>query len=139
MLRRTLPIGVAAILAVACGGGGGLSVTGVKPNRGPYSGGDPIILEGTGFKPTVGVSIYFGDKKTKRYEVKSESQIEVDPPANMICAVVDIKLVFDDARSIVVPKAFTYIDPLATALGLTRENCAKVTAAGLTAATPQEP
>ena len=137
---RTRMMGLfGVVLLGACGGGGGLSVTGVKPNKGPYNGGDQIVLEGTGFRPTVGVSIYFGDKKTKQYEVKSETAIEVTPPANMVCAVVDIKLVFDDAKSIVVPKAYTYIDPLAPNLGLTRDNCAKVSAAGLTAATPQEP
>ena len=135
--RIALPIGVVA-LAVACGGGGGLSVTAVKPSEGPYNGGDFTVLEGSGFKPTAGVTIYFGDKKAKDYEVRSESEIRVAPPAHMVCQVVDIKLVFDDAKSIVVSKAYTYIDPLAPNLGLTRDNCEKVTAAGGTAAKPRD-
>ena len=138
--RLASSLGVVAFcLAAACGGGGGLSVTGVKPNKGPYNGGDTTTIEGSGFSATAGVTLYFGDKKAKDYRVESEEKITVRPPANMICSVVDIKLVFDDARSIVVPKAYTYIDPLAPFLGLTKDACQKVTAAGMTAAAPQEP
>jgi hypothetical protein len=139
--RRLVFLGllVATSASVSCGGKGGLSVSEVSPNKGPHYG-DNVYLHGSGFKPTAGVSIYFGDKKAKDYLVESDSKIRVFAPAHPVCAVVDIKLVFDDATSIMVPKAYTYIDPLAPFLGLTKEACASIVETPTTAAAkPQAP
>ncbi len=130
---RLIFVGLLLVTLASCGGKGGLSVTGVEPNKGPHYG-DNVFLTGSGFKPTAGVSIYFGDKKAKDYVVESESKIKVFAPAHPVCSVVDIKLVFDDATSIVVPKAYTYIDPLAPNLGLTKDACASVPVSNSTAA-----
>jgi hypothetical protein len=130
---RLVFVGLLAGALLGCSGGGGLSVSEVQPNKGPHYG-DTVYLKGSGFKPTAGVSIYFGDKKAKDYLVESESSIRVFAPAHPVCSVVDIKLVFDDAKSIMVPKAYTYIDPLAPNLGLTADACAAVQTSNSTSA-----
>jgi IPT/TIG domain-containing protein len=102
-----------AIFAAAggCNEKKGLSVSpDIKPNRGPYLGGDPVTISGTGFSPTQSVQIYFGSRAAKAPVVK-EGEIVVEPPAGEVGKTVDVVLVFPDSKSITIKNAYTYIDP----------------------------
>jgi hypothetical protein len=88
-----------------------LAVTKIHPKRGPYMGGDPVTISGTGFSPTQGITVYFGKNKAKPPVIKETGVILVEPPAGENGATVDVEIVFDDARTLKIPKAYTYFDP----------------------------
>jgi hypothetical protein len=92
-----------------------LAVKSIHPIRGPYIGGDPVTITGTGFSPTQDITIYFGKNKAKPPVIKEGGEIVVDPPAGELNSTVDVELVFGDARILRIPKSYTYIDPTATA------------------------
>jgi hypothetical protein len=92
-----------------------LAVKSIHPTRGPYIGGDPVTITGTGFTPTQDITIYFGKNKAKPPVIKENGEIVVDPPAGELNSTVDVELVFGDARILRIPKSYTYIDPTATA------------------------
>lgn len=93
---------------------GELAVKSIHPVRGPYIGGDPVTITGTGFSPTQDITIYFGKNKAKPPVIKENGEIVVDPPAGQLNSTVDVELVFGDARILHIPKSYTYIDPTAT-------------------------
>jgi hypothetical protein len=97
-----------------------LTVTGLRPSVGPYIGGDPVIVTGSGFQSPgpQGLKVYFGKKAAKQVVILSGTEIRVDPPAGEIGQVVDVDLVFDDARQKKLPGAYTYIDPTGTPHGV---------------------
>jgi len=88
-----------------------LAVTKIYPKRGPYMGGDPVTISGTGFSPTQGITVYFGKNKARSPVIKETGEIVVEPPAGENGATVDVEIVFDDARTLKIPKAYTYFDP----------------------------
>jgi hypothetical protein len=100
---------------VACTEKTGVSVSKVYPTRGPYIGGDPVTISGSGFTPSQVSEIYFGKNPAKRPVVKEGGDIVVDPPAGSVGETVDIVIILSDARTITLPKAYSYIDPTATA------------------------
>ena len=88
-----------------------LAVTKIYPKRGPFMGGDPVTITGTGFSPQQGITIYFGKKKAKPPVIKESGEIVVEPPAGDIGTTVDVEIVFDDAKTLKIPAAYTYFDP----------------------------
>jgi hypothetical protein len=103
-----------AILSTACNDHKGLSITEIKPNRGPFMGGDPVHIFGTGFSATQGMQIYFGKNKARSPVIKESGEIIVEPPAGNINETVDVEIIFDDSKRMLSPKAYTYIDPTDT-------------------------
>ena len=91
-----------------------LTVVSLKPNVGPYTGGDPATIHGSGFQtPTPhGMKVYFGKRAAQRVVISSDREIVVEPPAGEIGQTVDVEIVFDDARTARLPRAYTYIDPI---------------------------
>jgi hypothetical protein len=115
-MRRTALILLAILsTAAACSEKKELGVSKIYPTRGPYIGGDPVTISGTGFRPTQGITVYFGKNKSRPPVIKENGEIVVDPPAGTIGEQVDVEIVFDDARTLKIPKAYTYIDPTASA------------------------
>lgn len=110
-MRRILLFALPLLMLAACQGKQELSVTKIYPTRGPYIGGDPVTISGSGFKPTQGISIYFGKNKAKPPVIKENGEIVVEPPAGDVGQTVDVEIVFDDSRSLKIPNAYTYFDP----------------------------
>jgi hypothetical protein len=103
------------LLGLGCSEGSSkLSVTGLKPKIGPYIGGDPVTITGSGFQTPgpQGMKVYFGKKEAKRVVLVSDTELRVEPPAGDIEQTVDVEVVFDDARAAKLPKAYKYIDPV---------------------------
>ena len=111
MRRSLLSIFALLLFVVSCQEKTELAVTKIKPTRGPYIGGDPVTITGTGFKPSQGITVYFGKNKARPPVIKENGEIVVDPPAGEIGQQVDVEIVFDDARTLKIPKAYTYFDP----------------------------
>ncbi len=91
----------------------GISVSNIHPRRGPYMGGDPVTISGTGFSSTLIDSIHFGKNKARPPVVKENGDIIVEPPAGQVNETVDIEIILNDARAVKIPNAYTYIDPTA--------------------------
>jgi IPT/TIG domain-containing protein len=111
-MRRKLPAFLLFFLFLgSCQEKTELSVTKLHPTRGPYMGGDPVTITGSGFKPQLGITIYFGKNKAKPPVIKENGEIVVEPPAGEIGQTVDVEIVFDDARTLKLPQAYSYFDP----------------------------
>ena len=114
-LVRFAILSIVPVLVLGCSEKQELAVKSIHPIRGPYIGGDPVTITGTGFSPTQDITIYFGKNKAKPPVIKEGGEIVVDPPAGELNSTVDVELVFGDARILRIPKSYTYIDPTATA------------------------
>src|SRR6266571_6375474 len=113
-MRRTrflLPLLVFAGLLLGCDEKKEISVTDIFPKRGPFMGGDPVTIKGTGFSPSQGITIYFGKKKARPPVIKESGEILVEPPAGEPGSTVDVEIEFADSRRLVLQKAYTYYDP----------------------------
>jgi hypothetical protein len=102
-------------LAACTGDKPGLSVKSIHPSRGPYLGGDPVTISTTGFSSTIIDSIRFGKSKARPPIVKENGDLIVEPPGGTANQTVDIEIILNDARTIKIPGAYTYIDPTAPA------------------------
>ena len=114
---KTMMIG-ACILALGlafgagCGGDEGLKVTKVEPKEGPFGGGDPVRIHGSGFgeSGTRKADVYFGQNKAQVLEISSDMMI-VRPPGGKVDEKVSIMIVFEHSKKIVIEDAYKYIDP----------------------------
>ncbi len=88
-----------------------ISVTDIFPKRGPFMGGDPVTIKGTGFTAAQGITVYFGKKKARPPVIKESGEIIVEPPAGEVGSTVDVEIEFADSRRLVLPKAYSYYDP----------------------------
>jgi hypothetical protein len=101
-------------MGAACSKKSGVQISGISPKRGPFLGGDPVTITGSGFSSTQGFSVYFGTNKAKNPIVRGDSEIVVSPPAGKENETVDVEIEFDDAHRMKIPKAYTYYDPTKT-------------------------
>jgi hypothetical protein len=113
-MANVLPL-VALALALAmtgCEKKEGLRITGIDPKTGPYTGGTIVTVHGSGFQEggVKGVKVYFGEKEATRVYIDGDDKIKVEPPAGEIDQTVDLLFLFDDARKLEYPKAYTYQD-----------------------------
>ncbi|HKA88680.1 MAG TPA: IPT/TIG domain-containing protein [Haliangiales bacterium] len=88
-----------------------ISVSEIFPKRGPFMGGDPVTIKGTGFSASQGITIYFGKKKARPPVIKGTDEIIVEPPAGEPGASVDVEIEFADSRRLKLEKAYSYYDP----------------------------
>lgn len=116
-LRRALFLlsALCLVSAAGCGEDEALKITSVEPEVGTYEGGDVVTIHGSGFQAggAKGVKVYFGGRSAKILRFEGNDELKVESPAGTKGEVVDILVVFDDARRHTYPKAFTYTDPAA--------------------------
>lgn len=112
ILRCMLAVALAAF-ALGCEEKKGLQITGIEPKTGPYMGGDPVTISGHGFSSegAKGVEVWFGDKKGRNIRFRGDTKLVVDAPGGEVGEVVNVVVVFDDARTKTLNNAYTYVDP----------------------------
>ena len=121
-VRRIVPalslLAVAALVG-ACEKDPGLRITGIEPNVGPVTGGGTVTVSGSGFQAggVKGVRVYFGENESRRVFIEGDGMIKVEPPAGKAEQTVDVMFLFDDARKLEYPKAYTYRDFTKNSLG----------------------
>ncbi len=103
-------VALSALLLTACGDDSGLKVTKISPKEGPYQGGDPVTISGSGFDKTRPSSVFFNDRPGRIISVESDA-IKVEPPGGTVNEKVTIKIVFDDSRRKELKEIYTYIEP----------------------------
>jgi hypothetical protein len=112
LLRFALITLVASLAGTGCEGSSKLRITGIDPNSGPVTGGTLVTVHGNGFQAggVKGVRVYFGGKEATRVVIEGDDKMKVEPPAGEPGQTVDLLFLFDDARKLEYPKAFTYKD-----------------------------
>lgn len=90
----------------------GLHITGIEPASGTYTGNTTVTISGSGFQEdgAKGVSVRFGDREARVLGFVGDGELKVETPAGEVGKTVDVLVVFDDARSLVLEKAYTYSD-----------------------------
>src|SRR5262249_2417540 len=102
----------AALATSACGRKPGLRITDIDPKVGPSTGGSLVTVQGSGFQEggVKGVKVYFGDHEASRVYIDGDDKIKVEPPPGEVGKTVDLMFLFDDAKTLTYPKAYTYQD-----------------------------
>jgi hypothetical protein len=107
-MRRLL---VALGMLCAAGCSNELKVTEAEPEHGAYTGGEEIIIKGSGFQPgRGGVRVMFGKREAGSVAIESANKIKVQSPAGDKNTTVDISIIFDDGRAFMLKNGFKYID-----------------------------
>jgi hypothetical protein len=101
-------IAVALMLVSGCNKEFG--ITGVSPEVGMLSGGEPIEINGSGFDTHMGVSVYFGTIKAPKVVVNNEKKMTVSTPSSSETKTVDIRIALDDGREFLIPDAFRFVE-----------------------------
>jgi len=90
----------------------GLRITGIEPTSGTHGGSTTVNIRGTGFQEdgAKGVKVYFGEQEARVIGFVGDGVLKVETPAGEVGKTVDVLLVFDDARSLPLEKAYTYTE-----------------------------
>ena len=104
-----------ALAMPACDKEEGLKIKSISPKSGPPDGAGAVTIHGNGFESggAQGVTVYFGEKKARFLRFDGDTKMVVVPPAGDEGQVVDVMVVFGDAREHRFPAAYKYIDPKA--------------------------
>lgn len=112
-LAALLSLGILALATTsACESKKGLGITGLTPRSGPPGGGDAVRIKGHGFTTggAKGIKVYFGTGEGRNVVFENDETIRVEPPPGEVGQVVDVVIMFDDARTATLEKAYTYAD-----------------------------
>jgi hypothetical protein len=99
-------------------GGGPCAIAALVPPGGDVSGGDTVLIQGSGFSPNTGVLI--GDAPCPSVTYLSSSEIEIVTPPNVAqapCLGCGVPMIHDvvvapaNRDPCILEKAFTYVDP----------------------------
>jgi hypothetical protein len=106
-----LAFGLAA--GTGCSKDEGLKITSIEPREGPFGGGDPVTIYGSGFQSggTKSADVYFGKNKATVLEFEGDDKMIVSPPGGKPDETVKITIIFGDSRKIEIEDAYKYIDP----------------------------
>ena len=111
MTRYSSFFGLSALLFVFTGceqKGGPLRVDAVDPPQGVASGGDSVVIKGSGFQPgKTQVDVRFGRMRADQVIVSSTNKINViTPPGDR--GPVDVTVMFDNGEHFKIPQGFSY-------------------------------
>jgi hypothetical protein len=111
-LAALLALGTLVTATSACSDDNKLRINGISPRTGPPGGGDPVRINGNGFQAggAKGIKVYFGNAEGHNIVFENDETIRVEPPPGEVGQVVDIVIMFDDARTATLEKAYTYAD-----------------------------
>jgi hypothetical protein len=85
------------------------SIRSVSPGVGTLSGGEQVEINGSGFDPQMGMSVYFGNRQADNVVISSTNKLIVMSPASSKEENVDIRVALDDGKEYLVKDGFRYI------------------------------
>jgi hypothetical protein len=103
-------VGVVALIAFACGCEKEFGANGVLPGSGILTGGETVTISGGGFRRDVGMTVYFGTMKADNVMVRSAEAIVVTTPPAKVESKVDIRIITDDGKELLLKQAFQYLN-----------------------------
>ncbi|MCZ6691713.1 MAG: IPT/TIG domain-containing protein [Planctomycetota bacterium] len=93
-------------------GGGGCSVTGVSPSSGPVTGGNSVIVGGTGFDQSMPAGVLFGLQAATNVVVNNQFSISCRvPPGAAASQSVDVTVISENGDQCVGVGIYTYDPP----------------------------
>ncbi len=119
MLRGILARSLAGVLGLvlllglnACSKDEGLKIKRISPKEGPFEGGDPVTIYGSGFQEggAKSVNVYFGTRKARVRGFEGNDKLIVEAPGGNKGETVNVKLIFGDSRTLEIENAYKYID-----------------------------
>lgn len=115
ILARSLvgALGLVLLLGLnACSKDEGLKIKRISPKEGPYEGGDPVTIYGSGFQEggAKSVDVYFGTKKARVRGFEGSDKLLVEAPGGQKGETVNVTLIFGDSRKLEIENAYKYID-----------------------------
>jgi hypothetical protein len=110
MCRILRVVCVVLTVAVAWGCEKEFGADGVLPGTGIMTGGETVTISGGGFRRDVGMTVYFGTAKADNVMVRSAEAIVVSTPPAKREGKVDIRIVTDDGRELLLKQAFQYMN-----------------------------
>lgn len=99
-----------ALAAAALGCEKDPGVESLSPATGALTGGDTVQISGGGFRQDVGIAVYFGAVRAENVVVRSSELISVSTPPAKNEGVVDLRIVTDDGKELLLKQAFTYVN-----------------------------
>jgi hypothetical protein len=89
--------------------GGPINVERVEPDQGIVTGGDSVIIQGSGFEPgKTQVEVRFGRQRAEQVSIASNGKINViTPPGDR--GPVDVTVMFNDGAQFKIPGGFRYL------------------------------
>jgi hypothetical protein len=108
-------VGVVALIAFVCGCEKEFGAESVLPNTGILTGGETVTISGGGFRRDIGMTVYFGTLKADNVMVRSAEAIVVSTPPAKNEGKVDIRIITDDGRELLLKQAFQYLNKAAPA------------------------
>ncbi|MDD5306941.1 MAG: IPT/TIG domain-containing protein [Deltaproteobacteria bacterium] len=110
MRNPRLATGVVLLVLALAGCDEGFSVTGVSPPVGVVTGGEPVQIEGTGFRSDIGFTVYIGGAKCDNVVVAGSKALTVTTPSAAKEGAVDVRVTTDNGIDLALPKAFKYVE-----------------------------
>jgi len=104
-------LGVAVLVGVGCGGSAEPRILDVQPRKGVTTGDQPIKITGANFRPDIGYTIYFGNKRSPQVTIIDPQTILAVSPGHDSPGDVDITIRADDGNAWRIEKAFKYEEP----------------------------
>jgi len=89
----------------------------ITPSVGVIGGGESVSINGSGFDPSMGYTVYFGNSKATNVSVSSSDKIIVTTPSSSSATKVDVRLTTDTGKEYVLRKAFSYEEKSSMNLG----------------------
>lgn len=102
-------IGLALLLLLVSACEQEFGVRRVSPAIGVLAGGEPVEILGTGFKPGMGIAVYFGNTKADNVVVRGSEKLTVTTPASEEPVAVDVRVTTDDGKEFLMKNAFRYV------------------------------
>jgi len=82
----------------------------VSPAIGVLAGGEPVEILGSGFDPSMGITVYFGTVKSDNVVVRGSDKLTVTTPSSPEPKAVDVRITTDDGKELLMRNAFTYVE-----------------------------
>jgi hypothetical protein len=101
---------VVALIAFACGCEKEFGADSVFPTTGILTGGETVTISGGGFRRDIGMTVYFGTLKADNVMVRSAEAIAVATPPAKNEGKVDIRIITDDGKELLLKQAFQYLN-----------------------------
>jgi len=86
-----------------------LGVKKIEPAMGVLGGGEPVDIQGSGFKADMGISVYFGNTKVNNVVIRGSNKLTISTPSSDVEGSVDVRVITDDGHEFFMKSAFTYV------------------------------
>jgi len=100
---------VAGLILSAAGCKREMSLNEVVPAGGAMAGGEVVTIKGAGFKTGGTIIVYFGSRRAPHSYIEGTDKIVVTTPAYAESTLVDVRVIDETGREIILKKAYMYL------------------------------